>query len=75
MKYIEELKPSDCFIINNEIFLISADYKKSGDRICISTKTGFMRNFSSNYMVDQIYLYTLDKENNIIPIHPIEKEK
>jgi len=74
MKYLEELKASDCFSNNDEIFIVSSDFKRSGDKICISTKTGFVRSFPTDLIVEQAHLYILDKDNNIIPINPIAKE-
>ena len=51
MKYLEELKASDCFSNNDEIFIVSSDFKRSGDKICISTKTGFVRSFPTDLII------------------------
>lgn len=74
MKYLEELQPSDCFTNGGEVFIVSTDFKRSGDKICISIKNGSVRSFAADLIVEQTHLYLLDADNNIIPIKPIEKE-
>jgi hypothetical protein len=73
MKYLEEMLPGDGIYINSEYFVVSADYKSNGDRMCVSLTTGFCRYLKSDAIVEPSPLYSLDKETNIIPIKPTAK--
>lgn len=68
MKYIEELSAGDAFLLNDNTYVLTSDFKNNGDKYCIGLKDGFPRWFRSNEVVEHILLYTTDKENTIIPI-------
>lgn len=74
MKFIEELACGDCFTINNESFIITTDFKRNNNRLCVSLKDGFTRWFESSTMVEPIQIYKLDKDNNIIPFKETVKD-
>jgi hypothetical protein len=77
MKFVEELKPGECFSYENNYFIISSDFKKSKEGIlksCIEIKTGLSKWIKDNTTVEIIPLFTLDLESNIIPIRETEKE-
>lgn len=68
MKYIEELSPGDTFVLDDKIFLLSTDFKSSGQRMAISFSNGFPTWLKAETMVENLPLFRLDKDNNIIPI-------
>lgn len=68
MKYIEELNVGDTFSHNNEIFILTADFKKNNQRNCVCLTTGLSRWFNAEDIVHSCPIYTLDKENNIVPM-------
>lgn len=74
MKYLEEIEPGDCFNIGDTIYILTTDFKKSGDRLCYKLHNGTPQWISSNQIVDINPIYTLDKDNNISPIK-IEKKQ
>ena len=69
MKYIEELKPGEAFIYDKDIYLLTSDFKRSGDRLAINIKDGSVRWFSLSGMVDQTDLYILE-DSNFSPVNP-----
>lgn len=73
MKYIEELSPGDCFELSNKYYLLSKDFKKDGKKLCLSLIDGFSNWFSQETIVNQIDLFIMDKENNIIAIKERKK--
>jgi hypothetical protein len=74
MKYIEELKSGECFVSENNFFLLTSDYKKNGQRLCYSLNDGYPKWFDSNFTVIAEPIYWLDKENNVIAVRPTQKE-
>lgn len=68
MKYIEELSNGDTFKIDNSIFLLTSDFKKNGDKLAYSMVDGSPKWFSGGVVVDIATTYTLDNDNNIVPI-------
>jgi hypothetical protein len=68
MQYLEELIPGDCFESEIGSFIVTTDFKKDGNRLCINLKTGISRWLESNYLVEKLDIFKLDKENNIIAI-------
>jgi hypothetical protein len=69
MKYLEELKPGDCFINNkNQKFLLTSDYKNNNDRLCFSLNNGYPAWMNSQEVVEPLILYTIDQDSNIITI-------
>jgi len=73
-KYIEELSNGDAFKFESEYFLLTSDFKKNGNRLGISLNEGFSRWFEGNLIIAPIQLYTMDIDNNIIPLKPTKKE-
>lgn len=68
MKYLEELKPGDCFVSKGQNFLLTSDFKKDNSKLCYSLQDGYAKWIVSQEVVEPLGLYTLDKDNNIIPI-------
>lgn len=74
MKYIEELKPGNCFELDKNYFILTADYKKNGNRLCYSLQNGLSRWFDSQTIVTHEPIYTLDKDNNVVAVKPTESD-
>jgi len=74
MKYIEELDPGNIFSYNNNIYLLTIDFKKNRSKLAFSLKDGTPLWFEPECIVEKISLYTLDPSNNITPIK-IEKNE
>jgi hypothetical protein len=72
--FIEELGSGDCFILDSVYYVLSIDHKKDGSRSCISLRDGTPRWFKGNSIVDKIQIYTMDKDNNIIPLKETIKD-
>jgi hypothetical protein len=70
MKYIEELVSGDCFVYENQYFLLTSDFKKNGKKLCYSLQDGFAKWFENNDIVDHEQMYCLDKDNNVVAIKP-----
>jgi hypothetical protein len=73
MKYVEELVAGDCFSYQNQVFLLTSDFKSNGDRLCYSLLTGFPNWLSSQAIVESCPIYILDQDNNTIPIKATPK--
>ena len=73
MKYLEELTGGDCFEYSNKYYILSKDFKKTGDMMCISLSDGFSKWLSASSIVNQIELLTIDNEKNIIALKKREK--
>lgn len=74
MKFIEELNCGDALLANNEAYIITTDFKKNNDRLCVCLKDGSTRWFAANTVVEPIQIYRLDKDNNIIPFKETIKD-
>lgn len=74
MKYIEELKFGRCFMLNNIPFILTTDFKSNGKKQCINLMDGTAHWLSGSDMVDDIDIYTMDKDNTLIPIKERENE-
>jgi hypothetical protein len=72
-KFLEELNGGDTFQLNDVYFVLSMDYKKNGDRMCLSLKSGSSQWFTSNTIVHSTPIYTMDTENNLIAIKETRK--
>lgn len=68
MKYIEEIIPGDIFSYNNQIYVLTSDFKSSGSRMSVSLDNGFPVWLDGQTMIETLPLFQLDKDNNIIPI-------
>ena len=73
MKYIEELSVGDTFTHKDNIFILTADFKKNHQRNCVCLTTGLSRWFEASDIVDLCPVYTLDKQNNVIPMRITSK--
>ena len=73
-KYIEELICGDAFLVDNEHYVLTRDFKKNGSKLAIGLKDGISRWFESDKMVENSQLYIMDRDNNIIPIKPTAKQ-
>lgn len=73
-KYIEEMNCGDSFNFHNDTFILSTDFKKSGDRLGFSLISGKPRWFKTNDIVNPIPLFTMDKDSNIISIKESKKD-
>ena len=68
MRYLEELESGDSFSYENQVFLLTSDFKASGNRLCYSLTNGFAKWLSGQTIVESCPIYILDKDNNTIPI-------
>jgi hypothetical protein len=75
MKYTEELSAGDCFILNNQYFILTNDFKKNGNRYCINLSTGYGNWIEPDKEVSCTDIFTLDKDNNIIAIKERKKDQ
>lgn len=70
MKYIEELKPGDFFIIDtSKRFILTSDFKikdKKKYHSAVSIENGFSNWIPEDQVVDIADLYYRDKDNNIL---------
>lgn len=75
MKYLEELETGDCFHLNNGYYIVTTDFKKNGQKLCIDLKTGFGKWLKPDDSVENIDLFTFDNDSNIMPIKERKKEQ
>jgi len=70
MKYIEELECGEFFILNNNSFIKTMDFKdgKTRKHLCVSIKDGKNMWIESSASVDILDLYRRDNDGNILPI-------
>lgn len=68
MKYLEEITPGDIFYHNNQIYVLTSDFKNSGSRMSVSLDNGFPIWLDAQTIIETLPLFKLDKDNNIIPI-------
>lgn len=71
MKYVEELFSGDIFTYNDSLFILTGDFKKNGSRLGIGLKDGYPTWFNGSDIVKPSQIYTLDSDNNIIPIQNV----
>lgn len=78
MKYVEELKPGDLFLVKNDRFILTSDYKISKSnrykRLSVNVNNGFLQWIDDGEAVDVLDLYYRDKEGNIIALKEIKNE-
>ena len=75
MKYLEELSIGECFIYNKDYLIVTSDFKKNNSKFCINLTTGYGKWISPNEEVDQIDIFTLDKDSNILAIRERQKDQ
>jgi len=73
-KFIEELESGDSFLLDSIYYVLSIDHKKDGSKLGISLIDGSPRWFKGNTIIEKIQIYTMDKDNNIIPIKETKKD-
>jgi hypothetical protein len=73
MKYLEEIQPGDCFEYKNKPYLLTQDFKKNGNRLCISLIDGFPSWVPQDSIIESFDLFRMDKDNNIIAIKERKK--
>lgn len=73
MKYLEEISPGDCFIFENKPFILTTDFKRSGDRLSYRLDNGKPFWLKPNVVIDINPIYYLDKDNNLIPLKTTPK--
>lgn len=77
MKRLEDLLPGDTFSDGNNYFIVTSDYRsrKTGrDSCCVNLKTGNIAWVAASEFVEIDPIYTLDSDNNIVPLKITEKE-
>ena len=74
MKYIEELDSGDAFSYKNHIFILTSDFRNSGERKGISLTDGLCRWFNGNTVCELIDLFIIDKNSNIIKVKSDDKD-
>jgi hypothetical protein len=78
MKYLEELKPGSLFVLNNEKFILTADFKEyknqKSKKMSINLETGFVNWVLEDAIVDTLDLYYRDKDANIIALKEHKNE-
>lgn len=73
MQYIEELESGDVFLSEDKIYLLTCDFKNNGDRLCFCLTTGLPKWFGASTIVSINPIYSLDSNNNIIPVKETKK--
>lgn len=73
MKYLEELLVGEAFIFKDNYYINTQDFKKDKSRLALNIKTGIGVWLSHESMVESIDLFSIDKDNNFIPIKEREK--
>lgn len=73
MKRIEDLKPGDTFESDGHFYVLSTDFKRNGNKNCVSLKNGLSKWFNQEEFVTHNPVYYLDQDNNIVAIKPMEK--
>jgi len=71
-KYLEELGTGDSFSIENDIYILTSDFKNNGDRMAINIRTGLIRWLKEAQIVEIIDLY-LTSDGNFTPLKIREK--
>jgi hypothetical protein len=71
--FLEELNCGDCFNSSEKLFIVTTDYKKSGDRLCINLNDGSSRWFKPDAMVSKISIMYTDEDSNIVAIKELSK--
>jgi hypothetical protein len=74
MKYIEELVNGDCFVYNTSIFIITIDFDKNRNKLCIDLAAGTPRWFAPETIVEKSPIFILDNDNNILPVKQETKQ-
>jgi hypothetical protein len=73
MKYLEQLENGECFKYKNKIFLLTCDFKNNNYKLCYNLNNGQSQWISPEAEVETYPIYTLNEDNNIIPLRNYEK--
>lgn len=73
MKYVEELETGDCFIFEDNHYLLTCDFKTNNDRLCFCLSSGLPKWFSGSTIIKMSPIYFLDANNNIVPLKESKK--
>jgi len=73
LKYIEELVPGNCFIYNNNYYVLTIDFRSNNKKLCYNLQNGSPIWLSEDTIIDNIQIYTMDDKNNITPIKETPK--
>jgi hypothetical protein len=78
MKYLEELKPGDLFLIDKKRFILTGDFKSTKDqktkKMSIDIETGFASWLVEDSVVESLDLYYRDKDGNILALKEHKNE-
>jgi len=77
MKYIEEIKPGDCFEYKNQKYILTSDSRNNKgqeESKAVSMQNGFTRWLNTGLSVHRVELYLIDDDKNIIPIKEYQDE-
>lgn len=74
MKYLEELGVGDCFGLSGNYYIVTSDFKKDGKKLCVNLKTGLLNWIKPDETVNNIDIFTFDKDSNIIAIRERNKD-
>jgi hypothetical protein len=75
LKYVEEIFPGNCFLHNNNYFILTIDFKSNNKKLCYNLVNGSPVWLSGDTIVEDIQIYTMDDKNTIIPIKETPKHK
>ncbi len=77
-KYLEELSPGDLFVVNDNHFILTADFtnpkSSKAQRMCISVTNGFVSWINNDTIVATVDLYYRDSDSNIIALKEYKNE-
>lgn len=68
MKYLEELTYGECFKYNNELFILTSDFKNNDTKLCYNLNSGFPKWLKNDSMIDVCPIYTMSTDNNLTPV-------
>lgn len=71
---IEELDNGDCFESNNNIFVVTCDFKSNRSRLAINLQTGTAKWFSPNDIVEKTSIFYFNKDNHMIAVKEMKKD-
>jgi hypothetical protein len=78
MKYLEELKPGDLFLMDKKRFILTGDFKSTKDqktkKMSIDIETGFANWLVEDSVVESLDLYYRDKDGNILALKEHKNE-
>lgn len=68
MKTIKEINPGDTFRFNNDLFIMTCDFKDKGQRLCYNLKSGNPFWLDQDTGITTVDLFIMDENNNILSI-------